>query len=71
MTPYIENPKISTSRAIRGISALAQWVKELTAVAWVALGAQVQPPAQLYGPKDLKLLQLQNRLKLLWFKLDP
>ena len=47
---------------MRGVPV--QWVKNLTAVAWVALEARVQSLAQHSGLKDLVLLQLQCRLQL-------
>ena len=38
---------------------MAQWVKNLTAVAWANAEAQVVSLAQCSGLKDLALLQLQ------------
>ena len=43
---------------------MVQWVKNLTAVAQVALEAQVQSPAQHGELKDLALPQLWHRLQL-------
>ena len=43
---------------------MAQWVKYLTAVVLVVVGAQVQSPAWYRGLKDLALPQLCHRLQL-------
>ena len=43
---------------------MVQWVKNPTAVAWVALEVQVQSLDGRSGFKDLVLLQLQHRSKL-------
>ena len=40
---------------------MAQWIKNLTAAAQVAMEAQVRSPAQGSGLKDLALPQLQHR----------
>jgi len=40
------------------VPAVAQWVENLTAVAWVAVEAWVRSPARHSGLKDLALLQL-------------
>ena len=45
----------------RGVPSVAQWVKTLTAAAWVNAEAQVWSLAQCSGLKDLALLQLQHR----------
>ena len=37
---------------------MAQWVKDLTTVAWVSAAVQVQSLGQISGLKDLALLQL-------------
>ena len=46
----------------RAVLTLAQWVKNLTAVALVAVEAQVRSPAQCSGLKGLALPQLWCRL---------
>ena len=43
---------------------MAQWVKNLTAVAWVTVEVQVQSPAHCSGLKDLALPQLWHRWQL-------
>ena len=43
-----------------GIPAVVQWVKNLTAVAWVAAEVGVPSPVQCSGLKDPGLLQLQH-----------
>ena len=43
---------------------MGQWVKNLTAVAWVAAEARVQSLARHSGLKDTALLQLQLRFDL-------
>ena len=43
---------------------MAQWVKNLTGAAWVAVEMQVQYPAWRSGLKDLVLLQL-------WLQFSP
>ena len=43
---------------------MAQWVKNLTTAAWVAMEVHVQFLAQHSGLKDLELLQLWHRLQL-------
>lgn len=45
-----------------GVPAEVQWVKNLTAMAWVAKGVQVQFLAQGSGLKDSLLPQLQHRI---------
>ena len=35
------------------VSDMVQWVKNLTAVAWVTVEARVQSPVRLSGLKDL------------------
>ena len=47
-----------------GIPTMVQCVKNLTAVAWVAVEVQVQSLARCSGLKVLALLQLQWRLQL-------
>ena len=37
---------------------MVQWVKNLTAVTWVAAEAQVLSPAQCRGLKDLAFMQV-------------
>ena len=49
---------------------MAQWVKNLTAAAQVAVELQVQSPAQHSGLKDLVIPQLQHRLQL-WLGFNP
>ena len=53
-----------------GAPTVAQWVKNLTAVAWVAGEVQVPSPAWRHGLKDLALLQLQCSLQL-WLRFSP
>ena len=43
---------------------MAQWVKNLTAAAWVAVEVWVRSPVQHSGFKDPVWLQLQHRLQL-------
>ena len=43
---------------------MAQWVKNLTVLAQVAMEVWVQSPAWCSGLKDLVLLQLRDSLKL-------
>ena len=43
---------------------MAQWVKNPTAVAWIAAEVQIQPPAQHSGLKDKVLLHL-------WIGVNP
>ena len=43
---------------------MAQWVKNLTAVAWVVVEVQVQSLARSSGLKDLVLLKL-------WLEFSP
>ena len=45
----------------QGVPAVAQWIKNLTAVVWVTAEVQAQFPAQSSGLKDLMLPQLQLR----------
>lgn len=47
----------------RGVPAVAQWVKNLTAVPWATVEAQVQSPAWHSELKDPALPQLQRRPK--------
>ena len=55
-----------------GVPAMAQWVKNPTAVAQATVEAQVWSPAQCSGLKDLVLSQLQHRSQLwLGFNLCP
>ena len=44
-----------------GVPTVAQWVKNLSAVARVSVEVQVPSPAQYSGLKDLAFLQLQLR----------
>ena len=55
-----------------GVPTMAQWVKNLTAVAWVTVEVQVQSPAHCSGLKDLALPQLWHRWQLqLKFNPEP
>ena len=47
-----------------GVPAMVQWVKNLTAAAWVAEEAHVQSPAQRSGLRDPALPPLWHRLQL-------
>ena len=49
---------------ISGLTAVAQWVKTLTAIVWVAVEEQVWSPAWHRWLKDLALPQLWCRLQL-------
>ena len=49
---------------------MAQWVKNLIAVAWVTVEVQVQSLAWWSGLKDPVLLQLWYNLKL-WLGFNP
>ena len=49
---------------------MVQWVKDPSAVAWVAAEGRVQSLAQHSGLKDLMLLQLRCRLQL-WVGFNP
>ena len=53
-----------------GVSAVAQLVKNPTAVAWVTEKVQVPSPARSKGLKDLALPQLWQSLQL-WLRLSP
>ena len=52
------------NKEIRGVPAVAQWVKNPTAVAGIIAEVQVQSLAQHSGLKDLALLQLRFRFNL-------
>ena len=45
-----------------GVPIVVQWIKNLTAMAWISAEAQVQSPAQYSGLKDLVLPRVP-----LWF----
>ena len=47
---------------------MAQWIKNLIAVAWVAMEVQVPSPAWHSGLKDLLLLQQWSQL---WLVFNP
>ena len=64
------NTNNSLQSMFTGVPAVAQWVKDPTAVAQIAAEAKVQSPAQCSGLKDLALSQLQCRLQL-WFGFNP
>ena len=49
---------------------MVQWVKNLTAAAWVTLEVCIQSLAQYSGLKDLALLQLQHKLQP-WLRISP
>ena len=54
------------------VPTVAQWVKNPTEMAWVAVGEEVQSLAHHNGLKDPVLLQLRHRLQLqLRFSLWP
>ena len=55
---------VTFSQEARGVPTVVQWVKNLTAVAWVAMEARVGSPAQCSGVKDPGLPQLQCRSQL-------
>ena len=48
---------VVSKNSLPGVLAVTQWVKNPTAVAWVAVDAQVQSPAQQSGLEDLVLLK--------------
>ena len=54
----------------RGVPAVAQWVKNLTAAAQVTVEVRVQSPAQHSELKDLVLLQQWCRMQL-WLRFIP
>ena len=54
--------KTENNISYQGVSAMAQLVKELTAVALVAVEVQVQTLARCSWLKDLALLQLQHQV---------
>lgn len=49
---------------MHGVPAVAKWIKNLTAVAWVAVEVRVPSLVLHIGLKDLMLLQLQHRSQL-------
>ena len=53
-----------------GVPAVAQWVKNLTAVARVTVKVWVRSPAWYSGLKDLVLPQLRPGLQL-WLRFSP
>lgn len=55
LTSFLKVPK---TMYFRGVPAVRQWVKNLTAAAWVAAEVQVQFPPHCRGLKVLILLQL-------------
>ena len=64
---YQENYLLITDILVQnykcGVPAVAQWVKNLTEVAWVTVEVQVLSPAQCSELKDLALLQLWHWLQ--------
>ena len=54
-----------------GVPTVAQWVKNLTAVAWVTAEVWVPSLAWHSGLTDLALLQLQHRSQLWWLRFNP
>ena len=55
---------VNLKASIRGVTAVAQWVKNLTAATWVTREAQVRSLAQHSGLKDVVLPQLWRRSQL-------
>ena len=52
-----------------GVPAVVQWVKNLTAVAQVAVGVQVPSPVQRSGLEDLPIASVAAQIQSLAFKL--
>ena len=58
------SPTFLKEKKVLGVPAVVQWVKNLTAVAQVAVETQVQSPAQHCGLKDQELQHLLRRSQL-------
>ena len=68
---YFESTSLeSVSRVDKGVPAVVQWVKNLTAVSRVPVEVQAQTLARSSGLKDLLLLQLLHRSQL-WLRFHP
>ena len=63
-TASVEGLAVYDCNDFLGVPAVAQWVKYLTAVAWVATEARVRSLALHSGLKDPTLPQLWHRLQL-------